>query len=125
MDVNEKDALYRKIEKDTEKFCESFDLQDAVGWAIMANFENRTMNDRLEFAEYLDFTYGNSIKVAYQKGLGKMAEVDYEILKQCKEMEKTIKSYANTKQTKKEEKFSKKIEKAKKHAEQLSEELSK
>ena len=124
MDIIQSEKLYHQIENDALKFSKNFNLNDAVSWAIVANFENISDREKLEFAQNLIFAHGESIKNTYGRCSGKMIEIDYLIVKRCEEMEKLMKT-TPVAETKKEMKLQKKLEKAKKHAKQLSEELSK
>ena len=124
MDVNEKEKLYHNIERDTLEFSKSLVMEDAAKLAMDSNFENRTVHEKADFANYLGFAHGSSIKTAYQKNLGKMAEADYEILKHCKEFAQSVRT-ASVKTTKAEAKYSRKVDLAKMHAEELLEELNK
>ena len=91
MNINEKENLFLKIEKNAQEFDKVFqDLSYSVSLAMMLNLSNKNRQDRIEFTDYLDFAHGSSIETAYSKCLGKIAVIDYFILKHCRIMKEAI-----------------------------------
>ena len=130
MDVNEKEKMYHEVEQSAmKKLSETKNLQSSVAQALFDSYKNLNTKDILAFVEYLEFTHGSSINAAYNQNLGNIAKVDYEILNQCKGIEKELKRTEVVEISKEVEKANKRFEKkynqTKKHAEELLEELSK
>lgn len=126
MNVKSYEDLYYNIEQDAMKKLDKKDLADAVSHAIYENFDNKDVEYLFEFAKYLDFFHGNSIKVAYEKGLGDIAKIDYEILKQTTEIaEREQKNladlYPKQNLTKREEKYFNKLNKLQKKLKKIEE----
>ena len=130
MDVKNYEELYHKIEEESCQALNRTDINTAVLHAIYENFDNMDIEYMFGFAKYMEFHHGASIKAAFEKGLGNIAKVDYEILTQITEIvDREKKNFAafEPKQelSKREEKYNKRLNKAKKHAEELLDELSK
>ena len=122
MDINQKEKMYQEVEQAAmKKYIESKDLKNAVSGALLDACKNLSQRDIVDFADWLDFTHGNSINVAHSKGLGKLAEVDYEMLNQCKSIEKEIKAANPVKMPKKFKKQNKRVERLTKKTEKLLE----
>ena len=104
MDIHKQEKIYHKLENYSLKYINDAkdrgfeqDTSKAVGMAvgkfIVEMHDEFGLNDKeikamiIDFVQFLDSNNGSSIK----KGLGKLAEVDYEILKHCKKMTESFK----------------------------------
>ena len=126
MEINDCEKMYYRVEQNAMKrFFQTKDLKNSVAHALFDSYKSLKAKDILDFVDYLEFTHGNSIKVAYNQGLGNIAKIDYEILSQCKGIEKELKNATHSEITKTEARYSQKVDTAKKHAEELLDELSK
>lgn len=126
MKINDCEKMYYRVEQNAMKrFFQTKDLKNSVAHALFDSFKSLKAKDILDFVDYLEFTQGNSIKVAYVQGLGNIAKIDYEILSQCKNIKNELEMSSHTNTTKKEARYNNKVDDAKQHAEELFDELSK
>ena len=108
MNIKENEEIYRKLKNYAVKYIN--DAKDrgfeqntskavgmAIGLFIVEMHDDLELNEQesskviLEFTDYLNSTHGNSIRIAYEKQLGKLADIDYEILKRCNNISKSLK----------------------------------
>ena len=127
MNVKEKDELYNNIAKEIIELSKTFVWDEAVNWALFHNIIKLSKSEKLDFANYVEFTYGSSIETAVELNLGgKSAEfvrASHEILKACKEIKERAASEAKKENegnlTNREKKYSKKLDLAMKEANEL------
>lgn len=126
MEISDCEKMYYRVEQNAMKrFSQTKDLKNSVAHALFDSYKSLKAKDILDFVDYLEFTHGNLIKIAYNQCLGDIANIDYEILKQCKSIEKELKMSSHTNTTKKEARYNNKVDDVKQHTEELLDELSK
>ena len=125
MEVNEFENLYHNIEKESLRLIKNGDdVRNAVAKSLYINLKDVEAEDQVEFVNYLNFSHSYSIKIAYEKKLGEMANIDYEIFKQSNEfknkLEVSINSYKKLEQRIKPKKRHKSENKLSKMLDELS-----